>query len=330
MSYRRSSNPPLNDSVTPSFPVESEKGKKRSVLDLIDPVVDEYVKKRVMPIFLEALPKEMTKKHRSVGGGVVSDQDFVLYQPHNYRLYFDYSRVNFIPPNKYQTDVKRSVVVTYKLKNSSEHFFEGFLGCNICVKKNQIEIINKLDHKKWYRVNSANSEKEIKDIIIRKDVECLTALKRFCRVFGGKSKLHILNCHSEDKIMLEDSIDKLPIKMEFHSDIVKKVYKEANVEFKDPAFAVNYLHNRSLEKVSPEIAERLDFIKNEIVVNKTNVKTDVERSVVTTEQILDILRIIAEQNKEISMGLNSVVKVLQLQNTKIEDNIPLDKPDYFG
>ena len=227
--------------------------------------MSDYVSRITMPIFEEAL-QETSKKRMSVGRGLVERQDVSLYQPHNYRLYFDFQKAYFSPPKPVATDALRSVVTTsyeYKLKNSTEHFFKDFEGCNITVKKSQVEVINKLEHKRWFVIKHgevSEYESQIRSILKDKDAECVRALKKFIALFGGVSHFKVLNRRSEDKVKFEDSIDVLKLKSAFHFPTGKKVYDEPSLEFKDPVFAVTYFENRAIEKIAPDIAMGLQAV----------------------------------------------------------------------
>lgn len=267
--------------------------KKRSVLIKEKSLssIQDYINNITRPIFEKVL-KETPKNRMSVGGGSVRPEDVSLYQPHNYRLYFDFSKSSFAPPNLSKTDPLGSVVTTsfeYKLKNSSEHYFKNFMDCNITVKKTQIELINKIEHKRWYVIKHGESSEytaQVRSIIEKKDKECLKVLKAFIKEFGGVSNFKILNRKSEDKVQLEDSIDKVGVKNHFHSGTCKKVYNSANIEFNDPVFAVNYFENRAIEKITPEVLSELNKLFHFISVkidgldflkNNFNVMSDLKK-----------------------------------------------------
>lgn len=210
------------------------------------------------------VPQETSINPMSVGGRLRKGDDFSLYQPHNYRLYFDFDKEDFTPPKLNQTDHSNSVVTPYqyKIKNSKEHFFKGYKDCNVTVKKNQVEILNLIDHKRWYVIKHEDDyEKQCMDIDVKKTLESIGILKKFIKEFGGKSGFRLLNTDSENKVKLEDTIDKIPIKYQWNSKLTKKVYKEASVEFKGSVFAANYFDNSAIKKVAPDIAAELRYIR---------------------------------------------------------------------
>lgn len=266
--------------------------------------VKDYIDKITKPIFEKAL-KETPKNRMSVGGGSVKAKKFSdvsLYQPHNYRLYFDFLRSGFKPPTHNTTDPSRSVVTTsyeYKVKNSTEHYFKNYHGCNITVKKTQIEIINKLEHKRWYVIKHGEASEytaQVRTIIEKKDSECVIVLKKFIAEFGGESNFKVLNRKSEDKVQLEDSVDRVGLKNHFHSGACKKVYNAANIEFKDPVFAANYFENRAIEKITPEVLVELNRLYQLI-----SIKLDGLSFLKENFRVLDDLK----KYESIIMGLNA-------------------------
>ena len=69
-----------------------ENNNKRDVYSEIDKIVN--------PIFDKVL-KETSKNHTMVGVGGSDLKSYCFYQPHNHRLYFDFSKLNFKPyPNQ--------------------------------------------------------------------------------------------------------------------------------------------------------------------------------------------------------------------------------------
>jgi len=219
-------------------------------------VIKEYISRKVTPIFNEFL-KENAINPMTVGNKGIKLPKKCYYQPHNYRLYFPFSKTNFKPTEPY---FKHG----FKIVNKTE-LQKEFLNCKIRVKKQQIEIINKINHNNWYPVEiSEKAEQQIISIIQKKDRESIDVLRKFIKKYGGNSDFNILNRHSEDKVQHEDFIDLLPLKMKFHNKLVKKVYNEANVEFSNPVLACNYITNRSLENITPSILKGLNDIKGRI------------------------------------------------------------------
>lgn len=222
-----------------------------------DDVLKKHIDSIVKPIF-EKAAKETAKNPISVGQHG-NNKNYSLYQPHNFRRYYDFSKTNFNPET-----APKSAVTEHKILNRTEHTFNPFLNCRITVKKNQVEVINKIEPKRWYKIELDNIDyikQQIKDIIIKKENECYNVLQQFIAHYGGFSTFKILNRKSEDKVEHEDIIDLLPLKQKFHNPPVKKVYNEKNIEFNDPVFASNYLRTRAIEDRADTITDELNELK---------------------------------------------------------------------
>lgn len=311
--------------------------------------------RRVAGKIFEKVLLETPKNQTLVGSDIKNHPKCCYYQPHNYRLYFEFSKENFNP----QKPSLVSLVYNYRIKNSKEHEYDNFLNCRIRVKKNQIEITNKIEPKKWYIIelkSTTEIEKQIKGIIEKKDKESIEVLKEFIKLHGGNSNFEILNKHSEDKIMGEDKIDLLPLKMKFQTSIVKKVYNEKNVEFSNPVFAATYLQNRAVEEITPEIAQEISNIGSQQIpllseinegikilsskkLRKPTIKTDQPQARITlsllSQYSVDNLKQINEITHSIlalTHSQTALTKTLQsmLPEQTKEEIIPKEKPDYFG
>jgi len=264
--------------LPPSFPMETKKqeNKKESI--------KEYISNIVSPIF-EKVAKETKEKPMSVGKVGNKNTQYCFYNPHNYRVYYDYSKKGFTPP---KTDLIKSINVNHRIKNSTEHEFSNFMDCTITIKKNLIEIRNHINHKKIFKVPLTEKSKQtFMNIIDEKDNQCKDVLEKFINFFGGKSEFKLYNRWCENKIWGEDFIDGIRAKARWHTKLSKKVYNEQNVEFYDPAFASNYIENRAVESVLPSIHERLNLIEKASLSN-TNAINDMVRNALTplTEQIV--------------------------------------------
>lgn len=251
-------------SHTVRFPMENPKPSERDI--------NNYISRLVKPIF-EKVAQEAVKNRMMVGGTVSKNEKYCLFQPHNYRLYIDFKKENFEPETVLPTTVRPMFPMEHKIINKTSHTYNEFYGCRITVRKTQVEIINK--KKEWYKIslNISKIKPQIKQIIIDKDRECFIALRQFIRIFGGSSKFKVLNRHSENKIKGENMIDLIPIKQHWHTDVVKKVYNESNVEFNDPAFASNYLRSRALEDKAETMENDISEIK-EAVKATVKINTD--------------------------------------------------------
>jgi hypothetical protein len=224
--------------------------------------VELYIRRVVTPIFNKFL-QETTKNRVSVGGGRFSESKklkICFYNPHNYRLYFDFFKYEFTPHKNDLTDPLGSVYLYRTLNHGKEHFYEGFLDCNITVKKNQIMVTPR--NVKEYIINmNEDVHPQIIKAIVEKDEVCLKALRGFVECHGGKSSFQVKKRFvGHNKVIGEDAVNRIDSKLHFYNPIVKKVYNESNAEWSDPVFVVNYLRNRSIENIAPDIVLGLQAV----------------------------------------------------------------------
>ncbi len=226
-------------------------------------ITNKRIQKKFLKIKLNGdSPKETKRNRISVGNKNKIKDIYSLYNPHNYRLYFDFEKVNFHPLRPaeptYQKDGGR-----LNLRNSKEwETKETILGCNLIVKKTQIQINNLIDPKKWHLILMGDIDKrkqQIREIHQKKINEGIQALNQFLRVYGGRSEFKLLRVWCEEKIEHDQPIDKLPVDMFFTSKNVKKAYGEKVIEyFGDPIQASNYFSDRGIEDIAPKIADSLN------------------------------------------------------------------------
>lgn len=218
----------------------------------------EVITRRAKEKILEKFPYEIPNNHTLVGQGGIVDMPIAYYQPHNYRLYFDFFRENFNPRTSLEKARLRGYLNdhwTHEVKNVSESVFKFENCCTIKVKRRTIEIINNLEHKRWYPIELNDKiYDQVLAINEKKDKECLDILKEFIELFGGTSKFNIVNRYvQEHKVEGEVAVNKIPRPMKFYTPIVKKAYNEPNVEFKTAIQAATYLEDRAIERIAPEI-----------------------------------------------------------------------------
>ena len=209
--------------------------------------------------------QEIRKNHTLVGTTQESQLYIAYYQPHNYRLYFDFSRENFNPQTTLPNQAKRGMLntsYTTQISNRTEYIFKFENCCTIRVKRSIIEIINMINHKRYYPIEwNDKIYDQIMVITEKKDNECIQILKDFLSLFGGVSRLEIKNRYiQEHKLADEDAISKMPLPMKFYTDIVKKEYNEPNIEFKTSIHAATYAEKRAIERIAPAIKHDLDKI----------------------------------------------------------------------
>jgi hypothetical protein len=135
--------------------------------------------------------------------------------------------------------------------------------------------------------------------------------------------------------MGDNITNKIPKPIMFRNKVVKKLYNEQNLEYSDGisdvndvAYHDNYTRNLGLQDYAPEIAQSISDLAKAVKEEKPICST----SVVTTSQVLEIIKLLAEQNKETASGLTSVVTFMKslLPQDKKDDDIPFGRPDYFG
>lgn len=230
-----------------------------------------HVKKLTTPIFQKVLDETRFNQMSGRGEGVKNFQT-VRVRPHNYRLFFDFKDSFFVPPDSdcvieptqgvgmgYKNIVSR---IYYRVINyGSTHEFTSYYGCRIVVRRKTVEICPVDFTKDSFYIELSGQEKierDLIDIFMSINMHCLDVLKCFFEDFGGSSDFVLQSSNDEVKVDLETGINRISRSLKFHAPLVKKVYNENNVEFKDPLSAVNFLQNRALEDFSPIIANAIN------------------------------------------------------------------------
>ena len=236
---------------TPPFPMENNHSKKE---DVHNPIWDAIIEKECDKVLQEA-----NKNHVSVSA-TPDSKPYSLYNPHNYRQYFDFDTTSFRP----KTDPPTSVAATaWRTINSTEICFDDYLGFRIVVKRTQVEMTLKNDE--WHIIYTEPIEGIHPQIVeICKELlgRAIAILKKFISQYGGHSSLRLLNLTSENKVKSESAVNLLADRLTFRNEVMKKVYMEKNIELSDPVFAANYLTTRAIEKVSPELNTALQAISS--------------------------------------------------------------------
>ena len=256
-----------------------------------------------------------------------------LWQPHNYRLYFDFDKTKFNPPKPDNPTLKKLEVglvgFKYETKNyNSEHHFNNFYGCRIIIKKNMAEVINKWYEKQWKLIvadNVKDVDKRIEKNIKEMDEQCVDALSKIIRLFGGDSRFKILKRRGEHGIHGDDYLDKIPEDMIIHDTVFKKVYPK-KVEFFDPASIKNYVSNRAIENIAPEIAQELtlnrELIKGVVEINASTSKLFNKFSNTFLPTFTEFSKDVKVHNKVlkgIDKSFNKFNRRLSLRQTQIYD-----------
>jgi len=221
------------------------------------------IRELVTPIFDKAL-KEKKKNRVSVGGSGTVDYSYAFYNPHNARFYFKYLKTR---------GVTRGRLDDLEVVNSSELCNPDFMGCRVVVKKHQIEVTNKIDKERRFKISGSLDEmyEQTVEAVAVVEREAVAVLKEFCARYGFESDGFCVKVHIPDNKILHDRIiDSLPADMTFRNEVVKKVYKElpSNIELSSPAQAANTFRNLALHDFAPMIASELESIRKEVMKSK--------------------------------------------------------------
>jgi len=213
---------------------------------------------------LKAVPNETKNNHVSVGGVGSADYSYAYYNPHNARFYFKYLKTDPL------TDPRLNDLKTI---NKSELCHDNFKGCRIVIKKNLIEVTNKINKERRFKISGSADERYSQTVeavvVLEREVVC--ALKEFIVVFGGESDCVCVKMWIPDNKILHDRIiDSLPDELTFRNDVVKKVYVDVpkNVEVSSPVQAAHTFRNLALYDYAPMIAAELEELRKEIMQPK--------------------------------------------------------------
>lgn len=289
-------------------------------------IVENHIKKVVKPIFDKVL-QETPINQTLVGKIDISNIEKRAWQPHNYRLYFDFNKENFNPPNQPTTNPPKIdqgwlslVKYSYKPVNyGKEHLFMNFHWCNILVKKNQVSVTHKFYGKQWFLVSYLNPG-QYEDFVNQKKKEmqdhCILALRKFIEVFGGSSDFKIIKEQKNDNSFAGDKvIDNLPEHLRVNTELFKKDYAE-KLEFKGTEPMVNYVYNQSLKKKEPDILDELSIIK-EIVKGTLEVNADTSKMI--NNMVRESMPALAEFHSDVRVH-NKVLKGIE-KNQKEENKL---------
>lgn len=214
--------------------------------------------------------KETSKNHVSVGGSVGGREgvgsegyDYSFYNPHNARFYFLFDKSEGFNPGGL-------VGVGFRIINGRELCLDDWRGFRFVVKKRMIEVTNKRDSKRVFKIegNAGERHEQVVGAVALLEREAVLGLRDFVSVFGGGSDFVVRKSWIPDnKILHEELVDSVGEKVTFRNDVVKKVYRDKplNVEFSDPVFASNYFRNVGLRYYAPEIVSGLDGVRDEFV-----------------------------------------------------------------
>lgn len=199
------------------------------------------------------VPKEIDLNHISVVGVGLDDYSYAFYNPHNARFYFDFAKWNFKPD------------FSFSRINGSELCLKDFNSCRVVVKKNLIEITNKVNKDRVFKIDGSSDQRknQVIDAVSKLELECIDVLKEFIKLYGGSSSFVCVKSWIPDNKILHDKIvDSIPNDVTFRNDVVKKVYNTIpkNVEVSSPASASNTFRNLALYDFAPIIASEINSL----------------------------------------------------------------------
>lgn len=181
---------------------------------------------------------------------------FSSFNPHNYRLYFDYEKPK-------QGWVERSVLGRFdfiKIQNSTERvYLHVETGWKVTAKKNQVELRKKHINRDWKQIDNAHVE-EADRVIEQKRLEGIRVFKEFVEDYNISTTFTLLNEYVIDNAVKNILTEKVPINAFWQDDVSKKLYGENKVEYSKLIYAKNEMRNAGLKAFSPEIVEHLSNI----------------------------------------------------------------------
>lgn len=164
------------------------------------------------------------------------------------------------------------------------------------------------------------------------------ALRSFCKEF--KLRTHGRRPRwerYEDFVKGEEFIDNLPQQLVIHDTVFKKVYGQG-IEFvkdgeEEPTVRMkNYIKNRALEDVSPEIVDELKALHN-LHVERAASGKELQKQLV---QIMNVMKGQAETNLQTAQAgldtagaLKALTTMLRFGEGKPE-KVKTERPDYIG
>jgi len=276
----------------------------------------DYINRIITPIFDKVL-KETNSNHRMVGSNPQIPKIIFLWQPHNYRLYFDFSKEKFNPkkPSNHTLQKFKSMVAIFNtaytytsLNYDSEHKYEKFMFCTIRVKKTQVEVTNHYHLKQWRKITAESVDEvdqRIDEVMNNLKDQSIKALKYFIDLHGGKSNFKVLNERCEHGIHGDDYLDKIPEDLIIHDTYIKKVYKR-KVELKTATTVKNYISARAVGKITPQIASEINKLNQKQEIFNTSIDTYNISVNSLTEQMQLHLNVMQNINKTMSAIRNEL------------------------
>lgn len=227
---------------------------------------------------------------------------YSCYIPHNARFYFNFDKFSFNPSFEFKN-----------INSGAELILESFMGCSFRIKRSSVEVVNKVDSKRVFRIEGSASERKVQvdNAIGTLRFEVIKALKCLIGKYGGVTDfVPFKSWIPDNKITNDRIIDSVPRDVTWRDDVSKKVYVDSNVEFADPLFAANYFRNVGLNDFVPEIVNELKGLRdNQNVLNSAFDRFTIEALNPLTEQIkthLEVQRSTLELHKDMTSTLRDI------------------------
>ncbi len=215
--------------------------------------VEEHIRRQVKPIFDKVLQEAPPNPMRVQNGP--EKVTIKAVQPHNYRLYFDFTKEKYNPTEPY----------SLKNYNSEHHYL--YPTHRIVIRKRTIEVQYLAHQKQWRRIIADSEEgidKRMDEIVQEIEDKCFTYLKQFVSMNGGKTEFKLLRKRKQEwGIHGDEYLDNIPDEMIITDTVFKKVYRD-KVEMHGPNEVKNWISNRALEKFSPQISDSINSLAKKI------------------------------------------------------------------
>ena len=238
----------MKNTPPPSFPMENKKEQDS---------FKQYVEKLTTPIFNKVL-----QEVKSDTMTTLKPFNF-LWQPHNYRLKIPISYENLKINKVLFHEVKY-------IKRTNKYIIKDFKGLTTEINPTCLIVI--YSSKKWYKLKGSMPEINAKLLYIINQIEnkCIKKAKELAKVCNFTPDFdEKVWVRSENGIKGDEFLDKIDPKLIIHDTTFKKVYPD-KIEFKSPFYLKNWINNRALEMVSPQIVDRLDRFTDAIELEIKN------------------------------------------------------------
>ncbi len=263
-----------------------------------------HIDKLVKPIFDKVL-KEANIDTMSVGNKPIS----FLWRPNNYRIQIPFNTIKFKRNTTKEHHIKTS---NYGTKFTLKNLDEATIMLDIPKKKTaKLTVIYKPKKRFYYNITTY-SIKELENRINQRvneiESKMLSSVNKFTKLVGGEAEVNKRKwMRHEDDIHGESFIDSLPPDLVIHDTYFKKVYQKG-VEFKGPVYVKNYIANRAIEDLSPEIASSINNL-GVALLEKLN--PSIENLSMNMQTHVSIM-------KKIEQGITKFNKTVNKLNNKLD------------